>query len=176
MGVVTKSHGLRGEFKVRPETDDPERFSGLSRVLVGASEAEAIEYSLRSVRFQQGKSGVTVLIQLEGVADRDGADAFAGRSIFAHQEDLPALDAEEVYLSDLIGLTAVDPLGEELGQITDVLELPAQPVLVLATASGGEVLVPFVESFVGKVDSEAGRIEIKPIEGLLDPDEQEEVI
>ncbi len=174
MGTVTRPHGVRGEVKVRPETDDVHRFEDLGTLFVGSDEATAEPYAVRSVAFQPMGSGIAVLLGLAGVADRDAAEGLSGRMVFADESDLPPLEDGEYYLGDLVGLKATDAVGTHLGLIVDVLELPAQPVLVLERTDGVRVMVPLVDEFVESVDTESGVLVLLPIEGLLDPDAQEE--
>lgn len=171
IGVITRPHGLRGEVKVRPETDDPSRFEDLKAVWVGKDEEFAALRTIRTVRLHSMRSGVAVVLALEGVDDRDEAEALAGLGVWADESDLPPLDEGEVFISDLIGLDVFDEGGATLGRVTDVLDLPAQPVLVVGRPDGQSALVPFVPEIVEHVDSDG--IVIRPIEGLLDPDRQE---
>lgn len=172
IGVITRPHGLRGEVKVRPETDDPGRFEELDAVYVGRSEEDARLFRIRNVRFQPLKSGTAVVLALEGVEDREAVDALGGMTVWADEDALPPLGDDEVYVSDLVGLRVSDDAGTPVGMVRDVLDLPAQPVLVVERSGGGEVLIPFVHALIASVDEE--QIVVRPLEGLLDPDQQEE--
>src|SRR5690606_18616233 len=104
MGRCGRAHGVRGEVKVFPETDDPDRFAALARVFVGPSAEEAEERAVERVRFQPQKGRTVVLLHLGGVPARDEAEALRGLGVYAHEDDLPPLDEDEVYLHDLVGL------------------------------------------------------------------------
>lgn len=173
IGVVTRPHGLRGEVKVRPETDDPSRFESLDHVLLGDQGQDAVPFRIVGVRYQSMQSGTAVVLALEGVATREAAEGLAGRAVWAEAEALPPLGDDEVYLSDLVGLEVWDGPDLRAGVVGDVLDLPAQPVLVVMRNTGDEILVPFVPELVESVSE--GRIVMRPLEGLLDPDHQEEV-
>ncbi len=168
VGRVIRSHGVRGEIKVLPESDDPERLLSLSEVFVGKNEAEAVHHEVKGARFQQSKKGLTVLYTLEGVSSRDAADALRHQIVFATADDLPPLEEGEYFLHDIIGSKVDTAAGEEVGTLKDVLELPAHNVYVIARQGQGDVMVPAVPAFIEKVDVDARHIVIRPIEGLLD--------
>lgn len=170
MGVVTRPHGVRGEVKVRPETDDPARFEDLDALYIGRDEESLVRLEVTRVRFQPMGSGTAVILALEGVQDREGAEKLAGMSVLADEADLPPLGSDEFYLGDLVGVQARSTDGKILGVVRDVLELPAQPVLVIERPGGATVMVPFVDEFVEEVDPDEDLLVIKPIDGLLDPE------
>lgn len=173
IGVITRPHGLRGEVKVRPETDDPKRLEALDHVLLGHDPTDAVSYRVTGVWYQAMASGTAVVLTLEGVSTRTQAEELKGQPVWVTEDALPPLADDEVFLSDLVGLEVWDGTERRAGIVTDVLDLPAQPVLVVRRESGDEVLVPFVHDLVASVDSE--RIVIRPVEGLLDPERSEEV-
>ena len=127
MGRIVKPHGVLGELKVAPETDDPdrfhdletihvgpdkddpERFLSLERVFVGPDEGSTTSFDIVSVRLQPSRFGITVLLKLEGISSREAAEALGKQRVFASQDDLPPLEDGEFYYSDLIGL-AVETL------------------------------------------------------------------
>ncbi len=168
VGRVIRSHGVRGEIKVLPESDDPERLLSLSEVFIGNSEAEAVSYDVNGARFQQSKKGLTVLYTLDEVNSRDAADALRHQVVFATVDDLPPLEDGEYFLHDLIGSKVDTDAGDPVGTLKDVLELPAHNVYVIARQGKGDVMVPAVPAFIEKVDVDARHIVIRPIEGLLD--------
>ena len=167
VGTVGRPHGVSGELKVIPETDDPDRLRDLRRVFVGTSAEVARERVIESLRFQPNKHGVAALMKFEGVAGRDGADLLRGQLVFAAEDDLPPLEEGEVYLHDLIGLAVVTEDGETVGTVTDVL-LGAQDLLVVQRDGKPDALVPDVDEIVTLVDLDAEQITIAPPEGLLD--------
>jgi len=114
MGRFGRPHGIRGDVKVVPETDDPQRFAGLRRVFVGPTAEAAVERAVGGVRFQYPKGRVVVLLSLDGAAAPEDAEALRNLNLYAHEADLPALAEGEVFLHDLAGLDvwAVDDEGE----------------------------------------------------------------
>lgn len=168
IGRIGKPHGVRGEMKVVPETDTPERFEELEICYVGARPEKAAPYPISSVRYQHSKRGITVLLALDAVADRDEAEVFRGQLVYAHRDDLPPLDDDEFFVDDLIDLDVVTASGAAVGTIVDVMDLPGHPVCVVARPGQPDALIPAVPEFIDAVDFEAGQVVIRPIEGLLD--------
>ena len=167
MGRIVKPHGVLGELKVAPETDDPERFHNLEAVLVGPDAGSTTSFDLVSVRLQSSRYGITVLLQLEGVTSREAAEALCKQRVFASQDDLPPLEDGEFYYSDLIGLAVETLEGESVGSVLDVFERPGQDLLVIQRPEGGKVMLPFVPEIVPDIDMENSVLRIDPIEGLL---------
>lgn len=167
MGRIVRPHGVLGEVKVAPETDDPGRFHELETVYVGADEASAVSFDIVSVRLQPSKYGITVLLMLAGVSGREAAEAMCKKNVYADEADLPALEDGEYYFSDLIGLQVETLEGEQVGTVEDILEGPGQDLLVIRTPAGAKVMVPLVPELVPEIDIEAGRIGIDPVDGLL---------
>lgn len=167
MGRIVKPHGVMGELKVAPETDDPDRFHELKTIFVGADEASTSSFDIVSVRMQSSRHGITVLLTLEGVNSREAAEALNKLRVFASQDDLPPLEEGEYYLSDLIGLLVETVSGEPVGTVTDVFEGPGQDLLVVQRTDAGKAMVPLVPEIVPEIDIDHSIIRIDPIDGLL---------
>jgi 16S rRNA processing protein RimM len=167
VGTVGRPHGVRGQVKVRPETDDPSRFLDLASVYVGVSAEMSAEMAIASVALQPTKQGVTVLLGLEGVTSREAAEARRGDIVYARADDLPVLSDDEWYLDDMIGMKVRHADGD-IGIVLDVLELPAHPTMAIRRTDGREALIPAVSPFVVNVDVAGGVIHVELPEGLLD--------
>jgi len=168
VGRIYRAHGVKGDLKVVPETDDPERFEDLEEVFVGTSPEDAEAFAVEAVRYQYSQKGVTVVLKLAGVSSREAADALRRRAVYADAGDLPPLEEGEVYLHDLIGLAVVDEAGEAVGTVEDVLDMPAHHVYVVSRPGRPDAMIPAVPAFIAGIDLEAGRLVVRPIEGLLD--------
>jgi 16S rRNA processing protein RimM len=173
VGRVQKAHGVQGELKVFPETDEPGRLVDLERVYLGASPEAAREAEIVSVRAQYPKGRVIVLLTLAGVKSREEADVLRGAGVYAHEDDLPPLEEGEVFLHDLVGLQAFARYEEdgelvEVGTVKEVLEGGAQLLFVIAQPGRPDAMIPDVDAFVESVDVEAGRVVFTPPDGLLD--------
>ncbi len=167
MGRIVKPHGVMGELKVAPETDDPGRFQLLETIFVGADEASTSSFDILSVRLQPSRFGITVLLKLEGINSREAAESLNKLRVFASQDDLPQLDEGEYYLSDLIGLPVETVAGEVVGTVADVYDGAGHDLLVIQRTGGGKAMVPLVPEIVPKIDIDQAIIRIDPVDGLL---------
>ena len=168
VGRVGRPHGVRGEVKVVPETDDPERFGDLEHVYLGRHADAATAYTVESVRYQHASRGLTVVLKLEGVASREAAEALRNQEVYAARDDLPPLAEDELFLHDLIGLAVVTEAGETVGTVSDVLQMPAHDLYVVARDGRADAMIPAVPEFVVEIDMDGGRLVVRPIEGLLE--------
>ena len=167
MGRISRGHGLRGEIKVIPITDDPNRLCALDHVFIGSDAAQTRGYNLISSRVQPSARGPLVVLNLKTVEDRTAADALQKQLVFALEADL-YVEEDDIFLHDLIGLTVETETGEYVGQLKAVESLPAHDVYVVGRDGKPDALIPDVPAFILDIDLDAGRIQIRPIDGLLD--------
>lgn len=159
VGKITGAFGIRGELKVYPYTDRPERFEELGKIF-----ANGQEYKITNVRYQKN----LVLLRLEGVADRNAAEKLKGTELTINRENLRELEEDEFFIFDLIGLEAVDENGGHIGRVHDVIQNTAQDLYEIETDDGKMHLIPAVYEFIPEIDPDSGIMVIKPIPGLLD--------
>jgi 16S rRNA processing protein RimM len=166
VGRVVKAHGVTGEVVVDIRTDDPDiRFAPgtalRGRAARGGPERDYVVESARP-------HGSRLLVRLDGVADRNAADALRGTIFVVDSEDLPPIeDPDEFYDHQLEGLRVVTTTGQNVGTVAEVLHTAAGELLAVR-AEKGEVLVPFVSAIVTSVSLADQTIEIDPPEGLLE--------
>lgn len=163
VGRIGPAHGVRGEVFVQPWTDDPaDRFAVGARLDTNPSSAGPLV-----VAAQRDHSG-RLVVEFEGVTDRDGAAGLHGVVLLVPAHTRPQLaDSDDFYDTDLVGLQASTVDGEALGPVTNVLHGPAGDYLEVRV-EGRERLIPFVAAIVPEVDLVAGTVRIDPPEGLLD--------
>ena len=169
VGRIGRAHGIHGDVSVEVRTDSPEiRFVAGARLATEPERAGPL--TIRQIRWHSGR----LLVRFDGVADRSGAEALRGVLLLSEVDanERPA-DPEEYFDHQLIGLRAVTSRGDDVGEITDVLHLPDQDLLVIGQGDN-EVLVPFVSAIVPEIDVAGGRVVIDPPPGLLDPAEADE--
>ena len=154
IGEITKPQGVRGEVKVRPCTCDPERFEGLQTVYIQKGDA----YAPLNIRVNR-LSPDAVFMNVEGVTDRDKAEALRGTLIFIDRAHAVELDEDSTFLTDLYGLRGVVDDGRDLGKIVDVMQPGGNDVYVFKGPLG-EVLVPALKSVVLAVDLESGEMRL----------------
>jgi 16S rRNA processing protein RimM len=168
VGRVVKAHGVTGEVIVEVRTDDPDLRFTVGSSLRGRPSRGGPEsrYVVESVREHSGR----LLVRLEGVADRNAADALRGTLFVVDSEDLPPIeDPDEFYDHQLEGLQVVTTTGIAVGSVAEVLHTAAGELLSIRSGEG-EVLVPFVSAIVTSVSLTDRTIEIDPPEGLLELD------
>jgi 16S rRNA processing protein RimM len=162
IGQITAPHGVRGEVRVYPLTDFPERFATLHSALLG-SDARPV-----GVRYK-GMVKNLVILQLEGVADRDQAEPLRLQYLQVPKSEVYPLPEGHYYVFDLVGLEVVDPQGALLGNLVRVdHSSPAHDLYVVRTVDRKEYMVPAVQTFVKEINLNEGRIVIAPIPGLLE--------
>ena len=165
VGRVVKAHGITGEVVVDVRTDDPEtrfaRGTSLRARAKGGAERRLVVDSSRP-------HGGRLLVRLDGVADRDGADALRGTLFLVDSSELPPIeDPDEFYDHQLEGLRVRTTAGADVGTVAEVLHTAAGELLSVRTGDR-EVLVPFVGAIVTSVSLADQVIEIDPPEGLLE--------
>ncbi len=161
IGTITRPHGLHGEVRVLPDTDFPDRFLTLRRVLVAGPEGE-VPYEVESVR----PHGRFFLVKLRGIKTREAAEALRGREVRIPREEAAPLPEGTYYVSDILGLEVQTVEGEVLGRVRDVLRTGANDVYVVAGKR--EILLPAIEDVIEEVDLKAGRIVVRLLPGLVD--------
>jgi len=163
---VGRANGLKGDVSLDVRTDIPEQ-----RLVVGAhfetEPASAGPLTLSRVRQHSGR-WVVAFDEVEG---RDAAEALAGTELVVDGDESDEDDAW--YVHELMGLTAERPDGTVVGEVVDLLDLPAHDVLVVRQADGFRAMIPFVEAFVPEVDVTGGRVIVTPPYGLLSGEEPE---
>ena len=171
VGRVVKAHGITGELVVEVHTDDPaDRFAPGITLRAKPSRGRGVEhdYVVATAREHGGR----LLVRLDGVDDRDSADALRGSLFVVDSDDLPPIDEPDTYYDhQLEGLAVRTTSGQDLGVIAEVLHTAAGELLAVHRRDGDEtreVLVPFVNAIVTSVSLDDRMVEIDPPEGLLD--------
>lgn len=176
VGRIVRPHGVRGEVVVEASTDEPEQRYAVGAVLLAEPPAGRDPepsprdqapgtLTVAALRPHQGR----LVVAFQGVTDRDAAERLRGVLLRVDSAGIaPPADPDEFHDHQLIGLAAVTPAGERLGEIARVDHGPAADRLVLARPDGRTTLVPFVTAIVPEVDLAGGRIVVDPPLGLLD--------
>jgi 16S rRNA processing protein RimM len=169
VGRIARPHGVHGEVVVELSTDEPERRYAVGVTLVTAppepGPAVPAGLTVESLRPHQGR----LIVAFRGVPDRVAADRLRGVLLQVDSAGIaPPEDPDEFHDHQLVGLAAVTPAGERLGEVARIDHGPAADQLVLARPDGRTALVPFVAAIVPEVDLAGGRIVVDPPPGLLD--------
>ena len=163
VGVIASTHGIRGEVKVFPTTDDAKRFEKLKEVLLDTGK-ELKTMEIQQVRFFKNM----VIVKFKGYDTINDIEIYTGKDLLVTREHAVELGPDENFIVDLIGLSVETDEGELLGELTDVLITGANDVYEVTRTDGKKVLLPAIKDCVLDVDLEAGRVLVHVLEGLLD--------
>ncbi len=161
VGVISSTHGIRGEVKVFPTTDDATRFKQLKSVLLDTGK-ERIGLEIQSVKFFKQ----FVIVKFKGIDNINDIERYKGRSLLVSREDAVELDKDEYYIADLIGMDVFTEEGH-FGVLRDVMETGANEVYIVDSDSHGEVLIPAIRQCVLNVDPEENRMTVRIMDGLI---------
>ncbi len=161
---IVNAVGLKGEVKVYNYSDVRERFEELDEIIISGKKQEYTKKIL-NVRYQ----GNMVILSLEGIDDRNKAEAVKDFDVFITEDDLRELPEDTFYVRDLIGMKVIDGgIYGEIGVVRDVLQNTSQDVYVVRREDGSDVLIPAVKDFIKAVDMENGIIRTSLIPGFID--------
>ena len=160
IGRIAGVFGIRGEVKLEPYADAPERYSRLQRATARFPDGRRVPVSVAGAR----KHKTHILLRFEGVNNPNEAQSLVGAILVIPLSERPPLPPGQYYISDLLGLDVITTGGEPVGPITDVLRAREHDVYV--TPRG---MIPAVKEFVRDVDLAKRRVVISPVEGLLEP-------
>jgi 16S rRNA processing protein RimM len=168
IGRIVKAFGVRGDVIVQPMTDDPDRFTGGSRVFLGKA-AHAVagtgaDLTETTIEFAQ-QDGRGVRLHLAAVPDRTAAEKSVRMYVLIPKMERRELEDGRYYVNDLIGLAVISTDGEHLGVLANVLRMPGHDVYVVRD-NGSEFMIPAVKEFIRAVDLDARTVTVSLIEGM----------
>ena len=163
VGVITQTHGVRGEVKVFPTTDDPERFLDLKKVLLDTGK-EKISLEIKSVKFFKQ----FVILKFKGIDNINDIERYKRCPLLVNREDAVDLEEDEYFIADMIGMAVWTDDDKEFGTLKDVIETGANDVYIIQSKDHGEVLVPAIKECIIDVDVEEQKMVIHLMDGLLD--------
>ena len=161
VGVITTTHGIRGEVKVYPTTDDVHRFEELESVLLDTGK-EYRELKIKSVKYFKQYA----ILKFKGIDNINDIEKYKGKSLFVTRENAQPLGEDEYYIADLIGMEVYLEDGSHFGTLKDVMETGANDVYIIKTEEGKEVLIPAIYECILDVNV-AGKMEIHLLDGLV---------
>lgn len=162
VGVISSTHGVRGEVKVFPTTDDIKRFKKLKEVILDTGrEKKTLE--IESVKFFKQ----LVILKFRGIDNINDIEKYKGKSLFVDREHAVRLRKDEYFIADMIGMRVTTDKGEDFGTLKEVIETGANDVYIIDTKEHGEVLVPAIKQCILDVDIEQGMMRIHLLEGLV---------
>lgn len=163
VGVISNTHGIRGEVKVFPTTDDPTRFKKLKTVILDTGR-EQMTLDITGVKFFKQ----FVILKFKQFDNINDIERYKGKDLLITREQALPLEKDEYYIVDLVGCTVTTDEGETLGELTDVITTGANDVYVVETKEGKEVLLPYTKECILNIDIEKKEILAHILPGLLD--------
>lgn len=161
VGVISSTHGIRGEVKVFPTTDDPARFKVLKDVILDTGK-EQIPMEIQGVKFFKQ----FVIVKFKGIDNINDVEKYKGKSVLVTRENAAPLGEDEYYIADLVGMTVFTEDGE-FGVLKDVIETGANEVYVVDSKEHGEVLIPAIHECILDVNVEEQTMKVHLLDGLL---------
>ncbi|WP_312355397.1 ribosome maturation factor RimM [Aminipila sp.] len=159
IGQIVNAVALKGEVKVYNYSDYKERFEELDYIY-----AEENKIKIENVRYMKEM----IILKLEGINDRNSAEALKGKDVYIGEDQLRALPEDTYYIRDLIGLEIKDQDNQKIGVLKDVIQNSAQDLYEIELENKKITLLPAVEEFILDINVQEKFIKVKLIEGLLD--------
>ena len=163
VGVISSTHGIRGEVKVYPTTDDPERFLDLDEVILDPGRDHKI-LEIEGVKFFKNQ----VILKFKGYDNINDIEKYLKKDLLVDREHAVELGENENFIADLIDMEVVTDEGKVLGTLTDVIETGANDVYAVKTPEGKEILLPAIRDCILDVNVDEKRMTVHVMEGLLD--------
>ena len=162
LGPIVNRHGIRGELRLLPHNPQSDAAASSDELVLlwpgGRRETRRVRGARRHKRF--------VLLQLDGVADADAAEALVGCTVAVPRAALPPAGRDAVYHADLLGCAVVTTAGETLGTVREIMSTRSNDVCVVRDGRR-EVLVPMVADVIAEIDLAGRRVVVNPLPGLL---------
>lgn len=163
VGVITSTHGIKGEVKVFPTTDDMNRFKKLKSVILDTGK-EHIELEIEHVKFFKQFT----ILKFKGIDNINDIEKYKQKDLLITREHAVNLEENEYFIFDIIGAKVVTDEEEELGTLTEILQTGANDVYVVTTKDKKELLLPSIKECILDVDVENKLIKVHLLKGLLD--------
>jgi len=166
IGEIANTHGIQGEVKVYPTTDDAERFRTLKECILDTGTQEMLVHITSCRFFKQ-----FVILKFREFGNINEVERYKRCGLYVTRENAVPLQKDEYYIADLIGITVYDEEETLLGHVRDVLQTGANDVYVVAPAqadSGKELLIPALRQCILQMDVEQGRMQVRLLPGLTD--------
>ena len=161
VGVITQTHGIRGEVKVFPTVEDPKDFKKLKKVILDTGK-EKMDMEIQSVKFFKN----LVILKFRGIDNINDVEKYKKAELYVTRAEAVPLEEDEYYIADLVGLSVLSDEGEELGELTDVMQTGANDVYVVQKPNEKELLIPAIHECILDVDIENQVMKVHLLPGL----------
>ncbi len=163
VGVITSTHGVRGEVKVFPTTDDVRRFKRLKEAILDTGK-EQMKVEIEGVKFFKQFA----ILKFKGFDNMNDVERFRQKSLYVTRKNAVRLNRNEYFVADLIDINVYDENEQELGVLTDVITTGANDVYEIKMKDGRDLLLPAIKQCILDVDVEGRRMKVHVLDGLLD--------
>ena len=163
VGIISSTHGVRGEVKVFPTTDDVKRFKRLKEVILDTGKEE-LTLEVESVKFFKQFA----ILKFKGIDNINDIEKYKGKSLLVTRANAVKLRKDEYFVADLQGMRVVDEDNQEIGMLRDVMETGANDVYIIDRPDGKELLLPAIKDCILRVDIEGRIMQVHVLDGLLD--------
>lgn len=161
VGIIANTHGIKGEVKVFPTTDDNNRFKKLKSVKLDTGK-ELLDLEVEGVKFFKQM----VILKFRGISSINDIEKYKGRPLLVTRDQAVKLEEGEFFITDLVGLKVCLEDGSSFGTLRDVLQTGANDVYVVDSVEHGEVLVPAIKECILDIQLEQGFLTFRPMKGL----------
>lgn len=163
VGVISSMHGVRGEVKVFPTTDEAARFKKLKNVILDTGK-EQIPLEIEGVKFFKQFA----ILKFKGIDNINDIEKYKGKPLLVERKDAVKLKKDEYFIADMIGMEVFTEDENKLGTLKNVIETGANDVYEVELLDGGEVLIPAIKQCILDVDIENQKMSVHLLDGLLD--------
>jgi len=165
VGTYVNTHGVRGEIKIYPHTDDVSRFSDLDYFYLDTKKDGLVKYEIKGVKYFKNMA----ILKLVGIDNINDIEKYKGSDLLITREQAVPLEEGEYFLCDIIGAKVITDEDRELGVIKDVMQTGANDVYIVKQQNGKEVLLPVIPQCILDINTEEGIVKAHIMPGLLDP-------
>lgn len=162
VGIISSTHGVKGEVKVFPTTDDANRFKQLKEVILDTGK-ERLLLEIEGVKFFKQ----FVILKFKDYDNINDIEKYKGKSLYVNREHAVKLKKDEYFVADLLGIKVIDEDENEVGTMTDYMETGANDVYTITMKDGRELLLPAIKQCILHVDIEQRVMQVHILEGLL---------
>lgn len=163
VGVIANTHGIKGEVKVYPTTDDINRFDNLKEAILDTGK-DYINLKIQGVKYFKNM----VIVKFKGIDNINDIEKYKGKDLLVTRENAVPLEKNEYYIADLIDMEVYDENGDKLGVLYDVMQTGANDVYVIRLDSGKELLLPNIDQCILEVNVEDKKMKVHILEGLME--------
>ena len=163
VGTYVNTHGVRGEIKVYPHTDDAERFKELEHLYMDTKEG-LYKLEIQNVKFFKN----LVILKFKTIDNINDIEKYKGSDLLITRDQAVPLSEGEYFICDIIGADVITDEGEKLGIVHDVLQTGANDVYIVKAEGRKDILIPVIPSCVLDIDTENKLVKVHVLDGLLD--------